>query len=250
MRIIFASLHDRHAVCDRKCLFNVQVTLASVLADPAVVIDTVGDIGILLNLCDQDAFSDRMKRTGLNKQCIAFMYFDRIQHFQQRIRTDALGELFFGDLLPEPVVQIRTRFRIQHIPHLRFPVLSFVLQGIAVRRMHLNAEIVFRIDELRQDGEFAESAAVCAEYFHAVFINELFQCSAGMQSFRNDRRSVRMTGQFPCLRQNVSVVFHIVFVFQTLQFQYCHMMIPQLLLFLYFTLCPALPSLSSAPETA
>ena len=62
MRIFAAAPDDRDPAGHSQCLFNMQVALLAVLADSSVIIDAVSDIGILLDLSDQDALSDRVER--------------------------------------------------------------------------------------------------------------------------------------------------------------------------------------------
>ena len=63
MGIAAVVLDDRNAPGDRQGLLDMQVTLFAVLADTAVIVDTVGDIGVLLDLGDQDVLADGVQGT-------------------------------------------------------------------------------------------------------------------------------------------------------------------------------------------
>ena len=112
-----------------------------------------------------------MKRACLNQEGIAVMDFHRIQYFLNGVVFDPLGEFLSGNLTLESIVNESTRGRVEHIPHLGLAVLSFFGQGKAVVGMNLDGQIVTGIDELDQNREIAESAAVGAQHFLSVFLN-------------------------------------------------------------------------------
>ncbi len=80
-----------------KCLADVQLTGFPVLSEPPVVIDTVGDIRVLLNLRDQDSLPDRMQRAGLNEEDVAFLYRRGVKHLLQCVVMDTALELLTAD---------------------------------------------------------------------------------------------------------------------------------------------------------
>ena len=67
MGIAALALDQRDPVGNGKGFLDMEITFFSVLSHSSVIIDTVSHIGILLNLCNQDAGSDGMDRTGLNE---------------------------------------------------------------------------------------------------------------------------------------------------------------------------------------
>ena len=93
MRITRAPPDDRDAIRDRERLLDVKVSLLSVLADAAVVVHAIGDIGILLNLGNEDSLTDRVQRAGLNKERIALLDRNCVQNLKERIILDPLREL-------------------------------------------------------------------------------------------------------------------------------------------------------------
>ena len=97
-------LNDRNPVCNRKRLLYMQISLFPVFSDSAIIIYTIGYIRILLNLRDQNILSDRMDRSRLYKQYIAFLHRHRIQHLKKRILLNPSCKLFPADLFLESVI--------------------------------------------------------------------------------------------------------------------------------------------------
>ena len=192
-----------------------KIPLLAVLADSAVIVDTVSDIGILLDLGDQDSFADRVQCSGLYKEHIALLYRDCIEHLKKRILLNPPGKLFPGDFFLEAIVEEGSLLRIEDIPHLCLAILAFVLQGKTVAGMDLDRQVVLGVDEFGQDRELAESSAVRPEYLHTLSIQVFLQRFSGIRTIYDHRRPVRMTGQFPCLRQDFSVKLHIVLFCQS-----------------------------------
>ena len=70
------------------------------------VIHTVGHIGVLLDLRDQDILANGMNRAGFNKKNVTLLYFDRIENLKKRIVFDTLCKLFLADLTVETIIKI------------------------------------------------------------------------------------------------------------------------------------------------
>ena len=98
----------------------------------------------------------------------------------------------------EAIVEGRTRFCLQHIPHFGLAVLVFVLQGVGVRGVHLNGQVLLGVDELCQNGELLELYAVGAKAA-GVRVNVLLQSRA----VRQVAGAVRVAGEHPRLTQGV-----------------------------------------------
>ena len=192
-----------------------KVPLFSVLADSSVIIDPVSDIGILLDLSNQDSFTDGVERSGLNKEHIALFDGHRVENLEKGILLDSAGKLLAGYFLLKPIVEESSLLRVEDIPHLCFAVLTFVLQGKTVAGMDLDRQVVLCVDEFGQDGKLAESSAVCAEHLHALSVQVFLQRFSGVWTVHDHRRSVRMAGQFPRLRQDLSVKLHVVLFCQS-----------------------------------
>lgn len=68
MRIALSIADKRNTTCYRKCLFNMKITFLTIFANSSIIIDSVCDIGILLNFRNQDIFANSMNSSGLDGQ--------------------------------------------------------------------------------------------------------------------------------------------------------------------------------------
>ena len=91
-----------------------------------------------------------------------------------------------------------------------------MLSGIGVVRMHLNGQIASRVNELDQDRKIRKALAVRAKYISAMRLNIFRQCQSLLRSLRKIGGTVRMTRQLPALRQDISVVFLMIFFDQSM----------------------------------
>ena len=171
-----------------------KIPLFAVLADSSVIIDTISDIGVLLNLGNQDPLAYRVERSGFDKENIAF--FDRhcIEHLEKGILFYPAGKFLPGDFLFESIVQESPLLRVENIPHLCFAILTLVLQRKTVARVDLDRQVVLCVDKFGQDRKLTEPSAVGAEHLHAFRIQILLQRFSGVGTIHDHRRPVRMTG--------------------------------------------------------
>ena len=160
MRITAFIPYNRHKVGNCQRLLNMQIAFPSVLSYPSVIIHTVGDIGVLLNLRNQDILSDGVERAGFDEQHIPLLHRDCVQHLKQRVFPDAAFKLGGTDFLAKSVIQKRILPGIHDIPHFCFPILSLMRQRIPVIRMHLNGQVILCVNELDQNGEIPEPSAM------------------------------------------------------------------------------------------
>ena len=168
MRVLAAALNDRNAAGHRQSLLDVQVALLAVLADATVIVHAIGYIGVLLDLGDQDPLADRVKGAGLDEQDVALFHGDSVEHLKQCVLLDPLSEFFPCDLLFEAVIQERAFLGVENVPHLCFAILAFVLKRESVARVDLDRQVVLRVNELGQNREFPESAAMGSKHFHPL----------------------------------------------------------------------------------
>ena len=71
----------RRKVCDLESFFYMQLSGFAVGIQPAIIIDPISDIRVLLHFCQQDPRADGMKGSGGDEEYISF--FDRhfLNHF-------------------------------------------------------------------------------------------------------------------------------------------------------------------------
>ena len=215
MRVLAAALYDRNAAGHSQCLLDVQVSLLAVLADAAVIVHAIGYIGVLLDLGDQDSLADRVKGAGLDEQDVALFHGDSVEHLKQCVLLDPLSEFFPCDLLFEAVIQERAFLGVENVPHLCFAILAFVLKRESVARVDLDRQVVLRVDELGQNREFPESAAMGSKHFHPLCLKIVPKGFSLVGSVHDHGRAVRMTGELPRLSQDVSFIFNIILIYQS-----------------------------------
>ena len=140
-----------------------QLTQLAVRSHAAVVVDAVGDIGVLLDLGHHDALADGVQCAGRDEEAVALVHGHGIQHLGEGVVPDAAGKLFLADRVGEAVVKGGTRLGFQHVPHLGLAVLVLVLQCVFVGGVHLNGQVFFGVNKFCQNGETFKFLAVGAK---------------------------------------------------------------------------------------
>ena len=181
-----------------QCLRDVQLPGLAICAQTAVVVDAVGDVGVLLDLCHHDALADGVQRAGGDEEAVPLVHRHGVQHVGQGVILNAALKLLLADLMGEAVVEGGTRLCFQHIPHLGLAVLVLVLQSVFIGGVHLNGQVFFGINELCQNGELAELFAVGAKAA-GMSVDVLLEGGA----VRQVAGAVRVAGQHPRLAQGV-----------------------------------------------
>ena len=106
-------------------------------------------------------------------------------------------------------------FRGQHIPHLCFTKALLVLQRIVIIRVHLDREVIGRIDELQQQREVVSEYIVhfLAHEFIHIDLEKILQAIAGMGAIGHFGRIFLHIGHHPCfsdvliVRRNIVIPF-------------------------------------------
>ena len=129
----------------------------------AIVVNTIGYVGVLLHLGHDDALADRVQCARRDEEAIALMHGHGVQNFRQGVILDALREFLLGNFMVKAVVEERPRLTVQHVPHLGLAILVLVFQRVVVGGMHLNRQIVLRIDEFCQDWELLKLCTIRAK---------------------------------------------------------------------------------------
>ena len=191
-------------------LLDMQVPFLPVLPHSPVIIDPVSDIGILLDLRDQDILPDGVDGPRLDEEHIPFLHRDFVEHFCQCIVPDPLCELLPADLPLEPVIEKGSRSGFHYIPHLCLSVLAFIFQRISIVRVDLDGQVLLRVDELDEHRKIPEPPAVLPEDPFSFCPDIFFQRLSRPGAFRDHGLPVRMAGEFPGLCQDLPVVFFVV----------------------------------------
>ena len=192
-----------------------QIPLSPILSHPSVVINPVSDIGILLNLRNENIPANGMNRSGLNKKHISLLHRHSMEHFQQSILPDPLGEFLPGYLPLKAVIKVCLLPGLHHIPHLGLAILSLILQGIPVIRMNLNRQIILSVNKFGQNREIPETSAVLTQHLFSFRINIFLQGFPLISSVFDIRRPCRMAGKLPRLGKYFPRILFSVFLHQT-----------------------------------
>ena len=164
MGITAPVLYNRNPLCHRKRFLNMQVAFFTVFSNPSIVIYPVGHIGVLLNLCDQDVFSDCMDGPGLDKKYVSLLHRHGIQHFGKGIIHNSVREFLSTDLSLETIVQERILTGVHNIPHFGLAVLRLILPGVPVVRMYLYGQVIPCINKFDQDREILKPVTMCTQF--------------------------------------------------------------------------------------
>ena len=109
-----------------------EFTGLAVLANSAVVVDSVGGVGILLDLSNEDSLAYCMQSSALNKEHVALVYRNVVCNFKQSIVSDALRELLLAYLVLEAVEKLRAGVAVNDVPHLGLAVLALYTQCVLI----------------------------------------------------------------------------------------------------------------------
>ena len=142
----------RPIVHHREALLDVQLARLAVGLEAPVVVEAVGDVGILLQLVEDDAVADRMDRSGGDQDDIARVDLDTPQVVLQPGLGDGAADFVLGGLLLQPVDDLGAVVGLQDIPRLGFAETAvLMLSGVLVVGVDLHRELILRVDELGEE---------------------------------------------------------------------------------------------------
>ena len=106
-------------------------------ARSAIVVDAIADVGILLNLSEQNALAYRVNRSRRNKNHVAAPRRNSVKHFKERIVFYAGDKFFLRNFFIEAAIQLGIFGGVEDIPHFAFAELLFMNQRVRVGRVNL-----------------------------------------------------------------------------------------------------------------
>ena len=176
-----------------------EFTVVAVLVLALEVVDAVGDIGGLLDLCHETASADGVDAASRNEKHVTLMHRVAGQGIGDGIILHHLLVLVWGDLLLQTVVELCIGCRIQGIPHLRLAARLALALGNLIRRVHLDAKILTGVDKLDEQWELiAEALEVfLADKSVFLFAHQLVEALALVFAIGHDRLIVFNTGNLP-----------------------------------------------------
>ena len=150
---------------------------------------------------DQETRTDRMQAAGLDENGIALSRRDRVD----LLRNRSLHDRAFEGLARHPFAQAHVKFcprlRIRDEPHFRFRLAAELLCD-GGGRVHLDREIVRRIEYLNEQRETVGKRQTPAEDFLPAVSPQLVQRHPGKRSAGNHRLRVLHVHDFPCLAES------------------------------------------------
>ena len=191
--------------------FRVNLAGFAVQAQAAVVVDAVGDVGRLLDLCDEAAAADGVDASGGQEEHVSGMHVIAGQHIGDGAVGHFGGVLFRGNLLGEAGQQVGSLIGRYHIPHLGLSLGAVVaLGGQFVVGMHLDGEVREGVDELDQEGEFVPGVGihVLSHQLSLVFFYQFGYGLALEGTFGHYALVAGHAGEFPAFANVLLVGFY------------------------------------------
>ena len=215
MRIAVRIFFRPAAVGDIQRFFDVQFSFLSVFSHSSIVVNTISDVGILLNLRKENIFSYGMEGACFDEEHVTFVNRCLMQHRQQVVLPDPSLKLLSANFVFKAKIQKGVRRGVHDIPHLRLPVLILIFLRIGVIRMYLNRQVVPCIDQFGQDRKIGEFGAIFSQNGPSLRFQIFPQGFPRIGAVLNDAGSVRMAGQYPRLRKNLSLTGNSIFRLQS-----------------------------------
>lgn len=194
---------------------TLQVQRAELPVRPpaAVVVDTEGGVGVLLDLGDQGAGADGMDRAGQDGKDIALLDRDAVEHLADAAVLGTAEHFVPGQPLGEAEIQKGLGYTVDDVPHLGLAALALFWQGAAIRGMHLNGQILPRVDQFYQDGELVPPAGFAPEAF-SVQRTEVGNRHTLQRPVRHAGHARRVRGKLPALGREIGGVRFAEFLLQ------------------------------------
>ena len=185
-----------------------QLTRLAVRTDALIIVDAVGDIGILLDLGDQHACADGVQRACLDEEHIALFHRNQPHIVEQRAVLDMGAEFLLRQLAVEAVSERSALLAVHDIPALGLAVFAvLVLACVAVIGVDLHAEILLCVDQLDQHREAREIGSTLADTRRPVLLKILLERHAAVDAGGDGREPRGMAGKLPALRNAVIIAF-------------------------------------------
>ena len=158
----------------------------SVQSRTVVIVDAISDVRSLLNLRQIASAPDGMDAAGGQEKDVAGRHFVLRQDLRDAVLRHQADILVRGEGGLQAGNQLCSGCRVQHIPHLRLAAAAVMPEGKRIVRMHLDAEVALRVDELDEQRKLAGK--------------QLGDFPALLRTFRHHRLEARDTGEHPALR--------------------------------------------------
>ena len=184
---------------------KVQRTRGTVFLPSIIIIQTIRDIGILLDLRQQNSTADGVNGSARDIKNVAGANGDFLQQRCDGTLIQRLFECFLCHGFSQTVIDIGTLSTTQDIPHFAFSGFFTVFMRHRVIGMDLNGERLRGINPFDQQGKIMHIPAVFSQQIFVGLHQKGAQCLSCKRAVCNDTFPIRVTGQFPCLRKSLIV---------------------------------------------
>ena len=136
------------------CKFSVELARLAVEAEASEVVDSVGDVGCLLDFGDERAGADAVDAACRQEEHVSRLEAEVFKDIGDCVVVDSLHIFFRGDGLLESGHQVCARVCLHHIPHLSLALGAVVASGGKfVIRMYLDGKILLCVYEFDEERE-------------------------------------------------------------------------------------------------
>src|SRR5687768_5954655 len=110
------------------------------LARPAVIVQAVGDVRVLLKLDQRQPWSDRVDRAWRNEEELPRYDWPPVEQFLDRTVEGGSAHLFFTNFAREAEPERRAGLRIDNIPAFGLPARQSPLARLRIIGMNLDRQ--------------------------------------------------------------------------------------------------------------
>ena len=152
------------------------------------VIDTIGYVACLLNLCQETACTDRVNTTCWQEEYIAFLHRIFRQSLSNGVIFNHFLVLFWCNLLLQTAAERGISITFHHIPHLSLTTTQTLCLCLLVCWVNLNRKLLACINELNKQRELITKAFIVllTHQFILQSLNKFVQCPAFIFAIRDN----------------------------------------------------------------
>jgi len=175
-------------ICDGERFFEMKFARLAGGINAVVVVDAIGEVGILLRFEDDHVCADGVLDSWRNEECVAGRDKMTLKKIFEFASFQSREKSFLGCALFQAEKQRRIGFPRNDVPHFCFaatPGGLFMRCGVGVIGMNLDGEFVRRENEFGEQREFACLRKLRAAPFDGHFAPGILQGDTGKRSCRD-----------------------------------------------------------------
>ena len=177
------------------------LVIVAVLIHAVVIVETIGDIGGLLDLVEHDARADGVDGACGDEKHVPPLHGHAVEDVGEAALLDGGLVGLSGGILLEAVVESRALLAVQDVPHLGLAVLPLMGEGILVGGVYLHRQVSLGVDELDEEREVIILLAGRAQGFLAQSGDVVGEGQTRIVTRGDNALPVLVSGQLPALGQ-------------------------------------------------